>query len=79
MTTAADSATQPLALFLPLTKVDVEKRLVYGVATDETPDRSGEIMDYATTKPHFERWSGEIAKSTGGKEKRLMGMNIRLL
>lgn len=59
--------TKPLSLFVPLTKVDEEKRLVYGVATAEQPDRSGEICDYETTKPFYEKWSGEIAKASGGK------------
>lgn len=54
-------------LFARLTKVDEEKRLVYGRATDETVDRAGEIFDYESSKPLFEKWSGEIAKATDGK------------
>ena len=57
----------PLRMFIPLTKVDAETRTVYGLATGETADRSGEICDYATTKPFYEAWSGDIAKATGGK------------
>ena len=57
----------PLSLFLPLTKVDAEQRLVYGVATAETKDRSGEVCDYASTKPYYEKWSGGIHKATDGK------------
>lgn len=56
-----------LKLFARLTKVDEEKRLVYGRATEEVVDRAGEIMDYATSKPYFEKWSAGIAKSTDGK------------
>lgn len=56
-----------LRMFIPITKVDAARRLVYGLATAETEDRAGEICDYATTKPHYEKWSEEIAKSTGGK------------
>lgn len=56
-----------LSLFIPITKVDATQRLVYGVATAEVEDRTGEICDYASTKPHYERWSDEIAQSTGGK------------
>lgn len=56
-----------LKLFLPITKVDAAQRLVYGVATAEAEDRAGEICDYASTKPYYEKWSGEIAKSTDGK------------
>jgi hypothetical protein len=56
-----------LKLFIPITKVDAAQRLVYGVATAEAPDRSGEICDYQTTKPLYEKWSGDIEKATGGK------------
>ncbi len=56
-----------LSLFIPITKVDATQHLVYGVATAEVEDRAGEICDYASTKQHYERWSDEIAQSTGGK------------
>ncbi|WP_198391122.1 DUF6582 domain-containing protein [Burkholderia ubonensis] len=56
-----------LSLFARLTKVDEEKRLVYGRATEEVVDRSGEIMDYASSKPYFEKWSGDVAKATDGR------------
>ena len=35
-----------LNLFIPITKVDAQQRLVYGVATAEAEDRAGEICDY---------------------------------
>src|ERR1035437_6934223 len=63
MTTAASV----LSLFIPITKVDAAQRLVYGLATAEIADRSGETCDYATTKPYYEKWSGDIHKSSGGK------------
>jgi hypothetical protein len=56
-----------LDLFLPLAKVDLDRRLVTGVATAEAPDRSGEIFDYASSKPYFEKWSAEAAAASGGK------------
>ena len=56
-----------LDLFLPLAKVDLDRRLITGVATAETPDRSGEIFDYASSKPYFEKWSAEAAAASGGK------------
>ncbi len=58
-----------LRLFIPITKVDAEKRIVYGVATAEAPDRSGEICDYASSKPFFQAWSAEAEKISGGKSK----------
>lgn len=56
-----------MKLFLQLTKVDVEKREVWGRATQEVVDKSGEIFDYATSKPNFETWSAEFEKATDGK------------
>lgn len=67
MQTMTDAGAAPLKLFIPITKIDTEKRLVYGVATAEQLDRSGEICDYDTTKPYYKSWSDEIAKNTGGK------------
>lgn len=54
-------------VFFQITKVDEEKRLVIGQACAEVPDLSGEIFDYATSKPYFEAWSAKIAEDTGGK------------
>ena len=54
-------------LFVPLTKVDVEKRLVFGTIAEEIPDRANEIMDYQSARPEFEAWSAEIAKASDGK------------
>jgi hypothetical protein len=58
-----------LRMFIPITKVDAARRLVYGVATAEAEDRTGEVCDYDTTKPLYEKWSDEIAKSTRGKSR----------
>lgn len=58
-----------LNLFIPITKVDAKQRLVYGTLTEEVPDKAGEIFDYATGKEAFQKWSGEIEKSTSGKSK----------
>ena len=55
--------------FAQLTKVDTTKRQVWGVATNEAPDNDGQVMDYASSKPHFEEWSSEIHKATNGKSK----------
>jgi len=54
-------------MIIPIMKVDAAQRLVYGLATAEIKDRSGEVCDYETTKPLYEKWSEEIAASTGGK------------
>ena len=54
-------------LFVPLTKVDVEKRLVYGTIAEEIADKANEIMDYASARPEFEAWSAEIKKASDGR------------
>jgi hypothetical protein len=54
-------------LFMPLAKVDAVKRMVYGTAISEVADRAGEIFDYASSKPEFEKWSSDVSKATGGK------------
>ena len=56
-----------LDLFLPLTKVDIDSRMVHGVATAEAPDRAGEICDYGTTKPYFEAWANGSREASAGK------------
>lgn len=53
-------------MFIPLQKADAAQRLVYG-RLDETPDRAGDIFDYRTSKPHFERWSEDMRKASEGK------------
>ena len=55
------------SMFIPITKVDSVKRIVYGTAADETPDRQREIWDYAGNKPLWEAWSALAAKNTDGK------------
>jgi len=56
----------PLKLFVPLVKIDEEKRLVFGVAASETPDRQNEILDYEGSKPYFRAWSESVCKDSGG-------------
>ncbi len=56
-----------LKLFVPMTKIDAARRLVYGVVTAETPDVAGEVCDYATTKPQYEKWSRKFASATDGR------------
>jgi hypothetical protein len=56
-----------MAIFIPIHKVDAEKRLVYGTLSEEVRDKSDEILDYASAKPAFEKWSNEIKEASGGK------------
>ena len=56
-----------MKLFIPITKIDAAQRLVYGVVTAEAPDVSGEVCDYASTKPLYQKWSQRFADATDGK------------
>ncbi len=56
-----------MSLFLPITKIDVAQRLVYGTISEEVPDKAGEILDYASARPAFEEWSQQFHAASGGK------------
>ena len=56
-----------MKIFVPITKIDAAQRLVYGVVTAETPDVAGEVCDYASTKPLYQKWSHGFASASGGK------------
>jgi hypothetical protein len=43
--------------YVPFTKVDEEQRMVFGLATDETPDQQGDVVDYEATKAAVGDWS----------------------
>jgi len=53
--------------FARLIKVDEEKRLVYGRACQEVVDRVGEIFDYESSKPLFQKWSKSQLEASMGK------------
>jgi hypothetical protein len=58
-----------LEIFIPITKVDEENRLVYGTIAAEEVDNSGEIFDYESSKPNFEKWSDDQYEASDGKSK----------
>lgn len=53
--------------FLPLYKADATKREIWARAALEEPDKSNEVMDYATARPQFETWSDTFKTATLGK------------
>lgn len=55
------------SMFAQIRKVDEQKRLVFGRLAEEKVDKADEIMDYAASKPFFQKWSEDIAKDTGGQ------------
>jgi hypothetical protein len=62
-----ESSMDDMKIFVPITKIDAAQRLVYGVVTAEAPDVSGEVCDYASTKPLYQKWSQHFASATDGK------------
>lgn len=59
--------TDKLAMFIPLVKVDEQKREVWGRATQEIVDGHNEIMDYASSVPYFKKWTDTVKKRSQGK------------
>lgn len=55
------------ALFVRINKIDEATQSVSGTATQEVPDRDGEIFDYDGSKPYVEKWSDYFKQQTGGK------------
>lgn len=56
-----------LQVFAQIQKIDEAQRLVYGRAAQEVVDKSDEVMDYLSSKPHFAKWSADVSKDTDGK------------
>lgn len=54
-------------LFIPITKIDAERREVWGWGAVEERDNSDEIMDYNSSKPLWMEWSQKAQKRSGGK------------
>lgn len=61
--------TDNLSIFIPITKVDEENRLVYGRLAAEEVDAADEILDYESSKPLFEKWSSDQEAASGGLSK----------
>lgn len=55
--------------FVQLTKIDIEKRQIWGVAAVEQPDLSKEIMDFEKSAPNFHAWSEKVFKASRGKSR----------
>lgn len=58
-----------LNVFIPITKVDLERREVWGYLTIEETDNAKEVLDYETSKPYFLQWSEQVSKRSNGKSK----------
>ena len=58
-----------LNLFIPITKIDEAQRIVYGTLTQAVADKSGEIIDYPSTKAAYQKWSDDTHARSKGKSK----------
>lgn len=66
-------------IYIPITKIDVDTRTVYGRITDETKDAAGEVCDYLTSAPLFRAWSANVlAKTTAAGQEPSKG-NVRVM
>lgn len=52
--------SKTFTLHVPISKVDEEQRMVYGVATTEDVDSQNDIVDYGASKKAFSEWLGNI-------------------
>lgn len=58
---------EDMKIFIPIVKVDEEKRLVFGRVSEEKADSSNETFDYLTSKPFYQEWTDYFQKATDGK------------
>lgn len=71
--------TQDMRLFVPITKIDEEKRLVYGLLAEEAVDKSGEIFDYETSKQYVKEWSDSFKAATSKTGQEQSAGNLRVM
>lgn len=56
-----------MKIFARLTKYNEDTGYFEAVAADQSIDKAKERFHYETSKPHFQKWSENIAKATDGK------------
>jgi hypothetical protein len=54
-------------LYMKIVSGDARSHEVEGIATNETPDKTNEIMDYMSSKPLIKAWSDEQFEKSDGK------------
>ena len=59
-----------MQIFIPITKIDAARRLVYGVVTAETPDITGEVCDYEFDQATLSKMVAKIRRRDRGQELR---------
>ena len=56
-------------LFIPIAKIDEATHQVWGRGAQEVPDLTGEILDWASSRPLIREWSENTYKRSQGKSK----------
>jgi hypothetical protein len=73
----------PLMKRIPLVKVELDEtgeiaKYAYGIMAAATPDKEGEMLNYAAAKKNIQAWSDEAANATAKAGQDLSLGNIRL-
>jgi hypothetical protein len=64
-------------IFAKITKIDASRREVHGVMAEESPDKAGEVFDYATSKPYVMAWSNDAMTQTALSGQDISFGNVR--
>jgi hypothetical protein len=64
---ADELLAKPRVAFVQLTKYNVEDGTFEGVMASSSPDQSNEVLDWRSSKPHFQRWFGQSLTRTKGQ------------
>ncbi len=51
----------------PFAKVDELRREVWGIVTEQKPDKDGEVCDFEKSLPFYQEWVDQFRKATGGE------------
>jgi hypothetical protein len=55
------------AKIIRISKIDAQKRQVWGIVTAEVPDKEHEVCDYEKSKPYYRAVIDEMGKATDGQ------------
>lgn len=65
----ADAAPTARQLFVPITRIDEEKREVWGYATTEDVDSFGTVFPFEASKRAYAQWNDNFERVTDGESK----------
>jgi len=65
----ADGAPIPRQMFIPITRIDEEKREVWGYATTDQVDTFGTVFPFEASKKAYAEWNDNFERLTDGESK----------